>query len=156
MRGRSNRRKLVWATSVNQVALGAGPTFNNLDLLANLRVAGASVLGATVVRTRGVFQPDNTGRAVSAQLDWGILVGRLTDIGGVVDLADDVGQDWAFTRNQWCVSSGGVIGQEFYDIDLRSKRKIQELDQTWLLCLKNRAGAAMTVRYFFRTLVALP
>jgi hypothetical protein len=152
----SSRRKLVWATSSTSVALGASPTFNNIDLLANLRVAGSSVLGATIMRTHLTLLVDNTGRAVTSRSTYGVIVEDQENVGGVVDLASNPGRDWAYLVSRSPVSAGGAIGQELIEVDLRAKRKVQELDQSWLLCMDNNAGPAMTYRVWARTLVALP
>ena len=152
----SRRRKLVWATFRGDIALGAAPQFNNVDLLGNFRTAGASVLGCTIMRTRGVIYVDNTGRAVGSKGTVSLLVGRLSDIGGTVNLAGDSGQDLAYTRMVCPVSAYGAIGQENLEIDLRARRKCQELDQTWVLATSNDAGPVLTLRCFVRTLIALP
>ena len=151
-----SRRKLVWATTSVSVVLGASPTFNNIDLLANLRVAGSSVLGATVMRTHLTMLVDNTGRLVTSRSTYGIIVEDLENVGGVTDLASNPGRDWAYLVSRSPISNQGAIGQELIEVDLKAKRKVQELDQSWLLCMDNNAGPAMTYRVWARTLVALP
>jgi len=154
--GRSNRRKLVWATNSSLVSLGASPTFNNIDLLANLRVAGSSVLGATIMRTHLTLMIDNTGRAVGSRSTFGVIVEDIENVGGVTDLASNPGRDWAYLVSRRPVSSGGAIGQELVEVDLKAKRKVQELDQTWLLCMDNNAGPTISYQVWSRVLVALP
>jgi len=43
-----------------------------------------------------------------------------------------------------------------FEIDLRAKRKIQELGETWGLFLFNPTASNATVRIFARTLLAMP
>ena len=151
-----SRRKLVWATFDTSISLGVGPTFNNVDLLSNLRVAGSSVLGCTVIRVRGTVYVDNTGRAVTAALRWGMIVEDLENVGGVVNLADNFGRDWALWVSNRPVTAYGAAGQERQEVDLRAKRKVQELDQSFLFAATNTVGAATTIRPALRVLVALP
>jgi hypothetical protein len=86
----------------------------------------------------------------------GLLIGRETDVGAVINLAGDLGQDWMYLTRLMPANAQGAIGQEMYEIDLRAKRKVQELNQTMLWCLFNSTGAAITVNIFARVLVALP
>jgi len=150
------RRKLVWATANGDIALGAAPTFNNIDLVANLRTAGASVLGATVIRTHATLYIDQTGRAVANKWQVGLIVEDLDNVGAVSNLLNNPSRDWAYWTQRAAVSAGGAIGQELFEIDLRAKRKFEEMEQSWLMCTANNSGVAMTVRYAVRTLVALP
>jgi len=154
--GGRSRRKLVWATADGTIALAASPNSVNVDLTPNFRVAGASLLGVTIMRTRGSLTVDNTGRAVGNRVKWGFLVGRTTDLPGTIALANDDSLDWMLIQSQNPVSSGGAVGQERFEVDLRARRKMQELDQAYLLAASNTSGAAMSIRYYVRTLLALP
>src|SRR5215468_2361206 len=156
------RRKLVWATSNGDFALpvGGAAAFDNHNLLGNLQVAGASVLGATVMRTRGVLWPDWTGAAVGDKFKFGLLVATTDQIGVAApadDLTNEDGRDWAFLMECHPTTQGGGVGQEPIVFDVKAKRKIQELNQVWLMPMRHITGAnALTVHSFIRTLIALP
>src|SRR5882762_1484718 len=75
----AQRRKLVWATFDNTIAVPAGPPTNTtVDLISQFELAGASKLGITIMRTHMVLQ-----LPFSVALRWeiGLSVVRNTDIG---------------------------------------------------------------------------
>jgi len=160
----SSRRRLVWAQSSTFDTVANNANINH-DLLANLKVAGSSVLGVTVIRTHmriSLQWPDLT--LAFQGLAFGLCVQSMTQVAaGNVDLFAD--EDWAL-RDQFLPGTGvnnlvNVIADpvEGFTVDLRAKRKVQELNQTWCLAfsLQNAAGSdPMPVSVFARTLVALP
>jgi hypothetical protein len=153
-----SRRKLVWATQATGVvplAVGANVA---TDLLFALHVAGASTLGATVMRTHvSLFVDDWT--TDTDRVDFGLIIGRRSDPVAGLPLATEDELDWMLLRRLKPQFSGAVpdIGYTT-DVDLRAKRKVQELDQTLLLVVGGASGiaAAMTFEIFSRTLLALP
>jgi len=162
-RSSSNRRRLVWATSFTFDAI-ANNTNVNHDLLANLKVAGSSVLGVTVVRTHMRFSLQwptltNTFQGLAV----GLVVQSMSAVAaGTVDLFQD--EDWAL-RDTFLPGTGvdnltNVVASpvEGFTVDLRAKRKVQELNQTWCLAmsLQNALTETIPVSVFARTLVALP
>jgi len=161
-RSQSRRRKLVWATSYTFDAV-LNNTNVNQDLLANLRVAGSSVLGATVMRTHLRFALQWPALTNTFQgLAVGLCVQSLTQVAAdTVDLFQD--EDWALRdtflpgTGQNSLSPVTPITEGFV-VDLRSKRKVQELNQTWCLAmsLQNSATNTVPVSCYARTLVALP
>jgi len=164
-RGRSsNRRRLVWATAFTFDAIANNANINH-DLLANLKVAGSSVLGVTVVRTHMRFSVQWAPLTNGFQgLAVGLVVQSMSQVAaGTVDLFQD--EDWAL-RDTFLPGSGAgqfanVIAApvEGFTVDLRAKRRVQELNQTWCLAmsLQNAAGAdPIPVSVYSRTLVALP
>lgn len=136
----------------------------NVDLLANLRVAGSSVLGSTVMRThmRWTLQWPDTG-FIPQGMAVGLVVQSLQLVNtDSIDLLQD--EDWAY-RDRFSMGTGvntlagADVPIEGFTLDLRAKRKVQELNQTWCLAfsLQNAAGSdPMPVSVFARTLVALP
>jgi len=123
----SSRRKLVWATSSTLVSLGASPTFNNIDLLANLRVAGSSVLGATIMRTHLTLMVDNTGRAVTSRSTFGLVVEDLENVGGVVDLASNPGR----TGPTWSPGALSLIRALSVRSSLRLTSELSVRSRNW-------------------------
>jgi hypothetical protein len=150
------RRKLVWATKFMDSPVTAAAGINTYDLLGDFRALGGSVLGCTVMRVHIQLVPSASTLVGSWMA--GIAVGRLSDIAAnKIDPTVDVEIDWMLLRKFYSGSSAGVVdAQTVYEIDLRSKRKIQELDQALLFVVRNGYAAANDFHAFGRTLVALP
>jgi hypothetical protein len=154
---RGQRRKLVWAT-VNTTVATASNAVHAVDLLGNLRTAGASVLGCTVMRTH-----------VQLGIDWltpvktdfwciGIIVCRDVDVTNGIDPNTNPGDDWMLSVQYFPSASGAALDifQQARDIDLRAKRKCQELEQTAALHFSNHSATARNLSIYARTLIALP
>jgi len=170
-RGTGQRRKLVWSDATG--ALSFAPADNSVfDLLAPLRVAGASVLGATVMRTH--VRMFNTGPAITRgdQLVWGLLVGESQDVGlniaGAPNANAEPMLDWAMHPREYATLGYDGTALGAYDnghgpnkliYDVRSKRKVQEMNQSWHLVMTQvTVGTAGSAAWLFhtRTLLALP
>jgi len=159
MRRAPQRRKLVWATANNSHTVAAGGKFND-DLLANLEVAGSSVLGATVMRIHSRIAI--TCAANDAAL--GLFVGFIVDTAPTVTNLDPsvaFGDNWMLLseispsvgKNQMLNGTSIFYGDEF---DIRSKRKVQELGEKLFLCGTSAHSTSITIGTFTRTLIALP
>jgi len=144
-----------------------------LDLLQTFKAAtGSDVAKATVMRTHGYVAPTV---AASADRYWiGLKVYDVDDITAVTTTSPFIpnphdnpyvdwavmsrvsidGFSWSHPSSLGMVGSGGGVG---VDIDLRSKRKLENVQQTWGLCLyQDTVGTvAKTYHVFFRTLIAL-
>ena len=135
-------------------------TKQNIDLLANLKVAGSSVLGATIMRTHCSLSFSEA----SADTGQGVIAGFIvSDAPTTVNLdpSTQFGLDWMLLRPLGPSGTGNeiVIGTTLFwghTIDLRSKRKIEELGEQYLLCLFNNGSGTVSVSRFTRTLIALP
>jgi hypothetical protein len=164
---RPQRRKLVWATSsVIRRIVGAGTTTDPIDLLANLEVAGSSVLGATVMRTHtNLFA--TFGIAATQP---GFYVGYLVDSApapgaNLINPGAQFGLDWMWLN---LLGPGNAVSavplppttptvtELGFNIDIRSKRRIEELGEKYFLTLHNPDTTGVTISAFTRTLVALP
>jgi hypothetical protein len=156
-RSSTQRRKLVWATSNSgQVATAAGIVWVS-DLLTAFHVGGASTLGATVMRTHMTLQL-NPYVALGDSFTIGIIVGRLSDVAArLPSPAADPEVDWMLLRQGKATYSGAAIdATREIEIDLRAKRKLQELDQTLLLCVLNGTAQGSFLAHYTRVLLALP
>ena len=150
------RRKLVWATrNIDFGPVAAGAT-TNVDLLADFRAAGAFVIGCTIMRTHLGMHVQST--ALTDSYEVGLVVGRLGDVAtNRISVNADPEIDWMYVNRWWAPASGAAVDAgEFHEIDLRAKRKLQELDQAYLFVFTNQTAAAHTPHLFVRTLVALP
>ena len=154
--GRGQRRKLIWGTTQVQTFNVPANTGHVFDLLSVLEVAGASTLGITIMRTH-VRMQINLG-ASGDFLQIGLLIGRDADVGLAVPTPfNEPELDWMWDTVEFARASGAAIDSPFtVEYDVRSKRKMEELNQRYLLCVYNSAAAAHNVSYFVRTLVALP
>ena len=152
---RGGRRQLVWALDDINLAIPAGG-LTNLDLLSQLEVAGSSVLGATVMRTHLVIQ--HSFAAATDNLTFGLIIGRKADLGAGLgpNPVSAPGDDWMWLGRVPATASGAAIDvARVVEIDSRSKRKMQELQQAYLLQLFNGNAAISNTRIYCRTLVAL-
>jgi len=152
----SQRRKLVWATFDNAItALGSG-LGTNVNLLAALGVAGSSLTGCTIMRTHlRIRIPFDT---TTSSVYLGLVLGRSSDV-GTADPDPFVNPeiDWMYVNRFLPSSSGATFNAtQVFDLDVRSKRRMQELGQAYLLSLRNVNGIAETFQIYARTLVALP
>lgn len=168
-RGRrgSRRRKLVWDTARAINDLVAGDTIN-FDLLAPLRTAGSSVLGVTVMRTIVRMWVIPAGSQVAGEtFSWGVLVGQDSDLGmnvaGQPDPSTDLFLDWAYITDEVATGSaparyshGNLAYANSIEQDIRSRRRVQEMNQTWSMCISSDAPTGLTVVSYTRVLLALP
>jgi hypothetical protein len=130
-----------------------------VNLLAALAVAGASLLGVTIMRTHCELSITSTVTAAD-RLRVGFIICRFSEIGaaiaGAVTPADPE-LDWLLWRHESAAPTFGsqsANNQLVYDI--KAKRKMQELNQAYALSLSNDVGIAKLIQVQARTLLALP
>jgi len=135
---------------------------SNVDLLAELEVAGASVLGVTIMRTHIRFTTAFANATAAGGLTYGLLVDRKLDVGRNVgpNPISEHELDWMLLDKYFPNNSGGLTqatANDVVTIDNRSKRKMQELSQAYLFSiLLSGTTDSATPRIWARTLVALP
>ena len=112
------------------------------------------------MRTRGVISIDWTGAAVADRVDIGLLISTTDQIGVAApadDLVSERGRDWLWIARFQPNSGMGALGRETFTLDLKAKRKVQELNQNYMICYRHVTGAGtLSISPFLRTLVALP
>lgn len=164
----STRRKLIWARQPavdGNIPVG-GTT--QVDLLANFETLyGAQLIGCTVMRIRGKVSVASavSAPATSAPLPsvMGILVTNGTVIPGTVagPIASPY-EDWmmydsAYLSHGSELIAPGLPSLALVEFDVKSMRKIDELQQRLLWVIQNHPGAPL--RNFNLTtsvLLALP
>jgi len=155
----SGRRRPAWAEFQSNVVV-ASTAFSNINLLADLDVAGSSILGVTVVRTLVRIQVQNWATVLTDSISVGLMAGRLSDVGAAAPataLAFNPGLSWAWHDLLLPRSDGATIRAiDIYEIDSRAMRRIRNVNETFLLCLANASTGSKTMEIFVRTLVALP
>ena len=147
------RRKLTWATAAaDHTSISTTGLMD--DLLANYRSAGGSTQGCTVIRTHIDIIVETSTPGIAD----GVFVGLI--VANTNETAADYGPtegflDWALYRHLYTAKYGQ--GFAAYSIDLRAKRKIQELQESWFMNTAALLGVnATSVAYNARTLLALP
>ena len=156
------RRKLVWATLNVDPNLAIAPQTQSFDIAGSIVAALGSVVGATLVRTHLHLDVNWTGGAVGDNLMMGIIIAdRGRDVGAPpvsgMSCTANLNDDWMILQKFHPNTAGGGPGQEAYDLDLRAKRKFEEVGQTPVLFLQHITGAAaLQTHVFMRALIALP
>ena len=158
----TTRRKLVWADSagyVNPVGFSPG---TNVDLLSGYRAMGGSTQGITIIRTHISF--GSTVTAPTTAQD-GFTVGVIVDDNSATSVTlnpTKANLDWMILKTFYTSGMAGSFdsaNNTFYaacEIDLRAKRKAQELQQTLFLSLLQTTAVGIGVSYHARVLLALP
>jgi len=152
----AQRRKLTWADAQEQNITLSGTT-TNTDMLSGYKLDGGTTQGITIMRTHLQICVQTSGATAGSGAFLGLVIGSLNDTPSQLD-ASEVYLDWMLYRQ--CYSLGGTVGttsaEHVYEIDLRAKRKMQELQQAYWLCLSALDVQETTVSWHARTLLALP
>lgn len=169
-RGSSPRRRTVWARTSFASVLTTGAPFNAVavDLLADFQARyGADPLGCTLLRTRGIIATQsNSANGVAFTV--GVRVGQDRDA-SLTDTEQNPmtnGQylDWLLYEPFVAGSGAGVTlpwnGSDIVArvIDVKAKRKLEELDQTLILNAGSSAALVTTASLVVNLsmLLALP
>jgi hypothetical protein len=145
------KRRHAWCTAGVQTFLTPAATSHSVDLLANFELAGASTLGCTIVRTHLRIFPDLSATA-GEYWQFGLIIGRDTDVGTAnPNVNAEPELDWMYDN-----IVAPFAETDWFEVDLRSKRKMTQMGQRYILNFYNSGAASHTFRWFARTLVALP
>ena len=152
----ARRRKLVWTTVFASTGVVAANTATVLECLGDLKVAGSSVLGATVMRIHA--QVIGSMLTTADYWEYGFIVTRTADVGGTSpNAATQRELDWMLNDVLFPTASGATVDTERHEvIDIRSKRKIPELSDTLVFCATNKNAGNGQLSVFARILLALP
>jgi hypothetical protein len=156
-RGGAQRRKLVWSTFDAVSSSLASGASGNYDLLADI---GNATLGCTIMRTHLRVAPTTASPAFGDSIQLGFIVGRVVDAvdpvtAGLINVAQ-TDLDWMFINRYTAAPFLDEAGSNTVVIDLKAKRKMQELQQAYIFTLKNNFTAVQAFRVYARTLIALP
>lgn len=154
------RRKLVWARTSTETTFATAAPFTpfQADLLAGFVARyGADPVGCTVARIRGYLQVTSTVTLTP------VVVGIRTGTEGEV-AATDFNPMAAGEYNDWMayepLLAGLAAREPFGDVgarmvDIKSMRKLEELDETLFLYAGTDLAAAGTVQLAFNLSVLL-
>ena len=173
-RGGLARRRLVWAEFDAVASFTANGQWFCLDLLqAYKAVVGSTISKCTVARTHG-YVAHTTGAAAAGDRVWsGFRVADVNDTSGTLTTAATVANprdnpyvDWAFASRHSVDGAAfltpGQIGQgaggnsqSSIVYDLKSRRKLENLTDTWAFVLMqdNVTTVASTWHVYFKTLL---
>jgi len=144
----------------------ANAQWATIDLLQTYKAAvGAEAVGTTIMRCHLTVVP----RALAAaDMFWvGLHVYDLGDITGAVTVSANIANpkdnpyvDWMYARRFIADSqeSNVISGRSGLDLDLRSKRKLHQVQEAFGLCIYQESVGTVAKTYdiFARTLLALP
>jgi hypothetical protein len=169
------RRRVIWAQYNATFTFTANSQWFSVDLLQTYKAAvGNSMAKATVMRTHASLV-EVTGMTVADRIWTGFRVADVSDTSGSVTTLptisnprDDPYVDWAFMSRHSLDNLGdlhpsyigGTAGEsgQCVTYDLKSKRKLENLTDTWSFVLMQDTvtTVASTYHFFARTLLALP
>jgi len=153
----SQRRKLTWGTTVESITLSTTPTATLVDLLSGYKAAGGSTQGITIMRTHIQVAVQTSSPDIGSGSFLGLIVGTNDDTPVQLNAQAEY-DDWMLYRA--CYAMGTVAGgtgfEHTYEIDIRAKRKMQELNQVYYLVLEALDTNITNVAFSARTLLALP
>jgi hypothetical protein len=157
---RRPRRQTTWCTLNTSAAIAAGAV-QNFDMAPDLEVAGTSHVGCTVVRIHLSIQfPFAAADAGSDSWIIGIIVGRAADLVAGTTPDPVTSQDLRWMLNDQCqatrTNAGSTDLLKVYRIDLKSRRRMNGINDRLILVIKNNNTAVQTPFVFARSLVMLP
>jgi len=148
----SGRRRYIWGRYfVDTVA--AGGAIANTNLLGDLETElGSALVGCTIMRIRGTLT--HLPSAAITELALGIGVFPVSS--GVTEPVGQEYADWMYwERFKWFATAATSSEAQRIPIDVRSRRRLDEVEQTLILAETNGA-AANTWNLSLSILVLLP
>lgn len=157
---RTPQRKSVWARTSGQQALGIGTQFS-VNLLAGFETDyGANLIGSTVVRIRGLMSSRVTTSvsAVADELRVGVRVSNVNETAALGGPVDNPHEDWMLWEPFYAFAVGEGGGGVHLDrvIDVRSMRKMDEINQQLTLFAESFTAAAHELVWSLSVLLKLP
>ena len=153
----------MWSTTLNSnLAIAAGVQATPIDLSADLVTAGVGSLGGTVVRTHMRISVSSLIADTNPSIFYGVVIYDRSVVGvNVPAVATDFNIDWMIqnflapgaAKTAFINATNFLYGE---DVDLRSKRKLHEVNDRPFLVLQNSGSLACAVTVFTKMLIALP
>lgn len=155
---RGARRRLEWATTsvTHNSFIANTPQVD--DLLANFVADGGSREGLTIMRIHAQFA--YAPAAVGDSLRLGMIVEGLnapSTAGGVLDPTTSPYEPWLINYLELPGASGATVNATNpFLLDLKSKRKVQHVQETLWLSVRSASAGSVSFNGLVRVLVALP
>lgn len=158
---RQQRRKFVWHREIGAFTVSAPPTTYGVDLLAGFRaLPGATHLGATVMRVRGYIVPEIVDPQPNEDLVAGLRIDTWDQPVDTNDVSPYMGpdEDWMgwFPYLNPAGFPSDVTGNVYaspFAVDVKSNRKLEELNETLWLFGSGPGGTSAT--YIFNLSIGL-
>jgi len=161
----ASRRPTTWARYTNtNISFAAANAYQTLDLLSNFKTDGGVQQGVTTMRTILRYTWLAPAPAEGDTFAVGIIRGQNTDLGasiaGAPDPINDPYEDWAYWA-QHVADNNGLFFEHHANqlfIDLRSMRKLPELQMSYNVVLKVVSAPSFpaTMSLTASTLLKLP
>ena len=152
----ANRRRSAWATSATHntaIAAAGGQVF---DLLSTFTLASATAsMGVTVTRTLLSIRWEPTNLADFTT--WGIIMSNVNQEFDDIHPNLNPSLSWAFLHESFPLASATTPdAARVEQFDLRSRRRLGNMENRYVLSVFNPAGTPRNVSFYCRTLVLLP
>jgi len=158
---RSPRRHTTWARSSGTLSVANNAAWDTVDLLQAFRTAGGQQQGVTVARIR-LRLAVITAVAANDSFALGVIRGQLSDVGATIAGAPNPGadpyEDWLFHS----VYFASVAPAQYFEsganvmaYDIKSMRKLEELDQRLNIVLGTAAVGSFPLQMGYSTSVLL-
>jgi hypothetical protein len=158
------------------ISFTANSQWFSLDTLQTYKAqVGNTLAKATVMRTHAYLQNSTTAGTAGDRIWTGFRIADVDDTSGAVSVSPNIANprdnpyvDWAFMSRHSRDAAlnfrpsyiGGTAGEPGAGVtyDLRSKRKMENLSDTWAMVITqdNVTTVAQSYHVFVRTLLALP
>jgi hypothetical protein len=154
------RRRTAWSTTFIQNQSVASAAQFSSNLLNDLLVAGVGVIGGTVLRTHFRISCSSLTTDTNPGFTYGLIVWDKT-AAALPNPNTDLNVDWMLESfispgtAQGPIDQGGSVlyGETR---DLRSRRRLHELNDNSFVILVNNGSAAATFGLMVKQLIALP
>ena len=151
------RRRLEWADTLITFNAIANNTLQVSDLLANFVTDGGSREGLTIIRTHITcsYAPATTGDRSTI----GLLVENVGAGAGpaLMNPLSNPYEPWLLIKTLYPTASGATVDAvSTYEIDNKSKRKVQHVQETYWLTWISTAAGNNSFNAHVRALIALP
>jgi hypothetical protein len=153
----------MWSTTFQAgTAIAAVTQLQPIDLAGDLVTAGVGVLGGTIMRTHIRLSVSSTAADTNPGLQYGLVVFDRLQVSPTSPVVlTDLDIDWmiqnflspATARNGFLTATNYLFGE---DIDLRSRRRLHEVNDRPFLILRNNGSAGLTFSLMAKMLIALP
>lgn len=158
------RRRLVWARyQLNSTPVVGGTAFSAFPLDAFETAYGAQILGSTVMRVRGTISAKQTSATSDGRCVVAMKVADLPGVSPESPLTAGINDDW-FMYEAFCGVTNVPAAaepslQQDRLVDVRSRRKLDELGNRLVLAIEVAGGGAgpqFRVAMVLSILIALP
>jgi len=166
-RSGADRRRTTWARQVGTLSNASAATYDTVDLLSAFKTAGGTTFGCTVARIHLRF---SVITVVAPSDNWtvGVIKGQDTDVGATIAGAPQPithpYEDWLYWSAFFACDQPGAGsaffdgGNNVYTVDIKAKRKLEDLDENLnLVSATSLSGAfPQQVDYSASVLLMLP